>query len=320
MRTANLGGLTVSAQGLGCMGMSQSYGPSDDTTSIATLNRALDLGVTLLDTSDVYGTTGIYGFGANEKLLGFALDKRRDEFTLATKVGIQDIAPTGKGFVLGASADYIKQACEASLRRLRTDRIDLYYLHRVDPKTPIEVSVDAMADLVREGKVRHLGLSEVTADQLERAHAVHPIRALQSEYSLWTRGIEETVLPAARRLGVGIVPFSPLGRGFLTGTLNAADFEEGDFRRSNPRFAEEAMAANQAIVDVVREIAAGRGVLPGQIALAWVHSRGEDVVPIPGTKRVAYLEQNVAAADLKLTADELTRLDALAARTVGTRY
>jgi aryl-alcohol dehydrogenase-like predicted oxidoreductase len=320
MRTANLGGLSVSAQGLGCMGMSQSYGPSDDTMSSATLNRALDLGVTLFDTANVYGATGIYGFGANEKLLGYALKDRRDEFNLATKCGIQDIVPGGQRFELGASPDYIRQACEDSLKRLRTDRIDLYYLHRVDPKTPIEESVGAMAELVKAGKVRYLGLSEVDADQLERAHAVHPISALQSEYSLWTRGIEDSVLPTARRLGIGLVPFAPLGRGFLTGAITAADFKEGDFRRTNPRFAGEAFDANQAIVDVVRAIATDRGVLPGQVALAWVHSRGEDVVPIPGTKRVSYLEQNVAAADLKLTADELARLDGLAAQTVGTRY
>jgi aryl-alcohol dehydrogenase-like predicted oxidoreductase len=327
MRTVNLGsqGLTTSVQGLGCMGMSQSYGPADDSVSIATIDRALELGVTLLDTADVYGATGIYGFGANEKLLGYALSRSeglRDQVTLATKCGIQDIRPeTATRFQLGASPAYVEQACDASLTRLRTDHIDLYYLHRVDPETPIEETVGAMAELVRAGKVRYLGLSEVTADELERAHAVHPITAVQSEYSLWTRGIEDEVLPAARRLGVGIVPFSPLGRGFLAGAVaDTTGLSGADARRQMPRFSGDNLAANLALVDVVKEVAAAHGVLPGQVALAWVHAQGDDLVPIPGTKRPTYLEQNAAAADLVLTADDLSRLDGLADRVVGARY
>ena len=322
MRQVNLGsqGLTVSAQGLGCMGMSQSYGPADDSVSLATLDRALELGVNFFDTADVYGLSGIYGFGANERLLGYAFRRRRDEIVLATKFGIKDVITNGLGFRYAASPAYVKQACEDSLKRLRTDRIDLYYLHRVDPATPIEETVGAMAELVKEGKVRYLGLSEVSAEQLELAHAVHPISAVQSEYSLWTRGIEESVLPAARRLGVGIVPFSPLGRGFLTGTVSGAEFADDDMRRTNPRFTAEAVAANQALVDVVKQIAEEKGVLPGQVALAWVHSRGDDIVPIPGTKRPAYLEQNVAAAGLELTGSDLARLDPLAGRVTGSRY
>ncbi|MBO3745344.1 aldo/keto reductase [Streptosporangiaceae bacterium NEAU-GS5] len=324
MRTVNLGsqGLVVSQQGLGCMGMSQSYGPADDTQSIATLERAIDLGVTLIDTADVYGETGIYGFGTNEKLLGYALRRRREEIVLASKCGITGIPTPGSiRFNLRADPDYIRQACDASLQRLKTDRIDLYYLHRVDPKTPIEESIGAMAELVQAGKVRYLGVSEVDADELTRANSVHPITALQSEWSLWTRDIEDSVLPTARRLGVGIVPFSPLGRGFLTGAVTTVDtLAPEDVRRRFPRFAEGAFDTNQRVVDVVREIAADRGVLAGQVALAWVHAQGDDVVPIPGTKRVAYLEQNVGAAGIELAKEELERLDALAGRFAGERY
>jgi aryl-alcohol dehydrogenase-like predicted oxidoreductase len=323
MRSVPLGGqgLVVSAQGLGCMGMSQSYGLPDDTASANTLHRAVDLGVTFLDTADVYGTTGAGGFGANERLLGSALASRRDEFVLATKCGIRNIVATPARFELDASPEYVRAACDASLRRLRTDHIDLYYLHRVDPRTPIEDSIAAMAELVAAGKVRYLGVSEVDADQLEAAHRTHPITAVQSEYSLWTRGIEDAVLPAARRLGIGIVPFSPLGRGFLTATISSTDgLADNDARRRLPRFTPDALRGNQRIVDIVREIAVERGCLPGQVALAWVHSRGPDIVPIPGTKRVEYLEQNVAALDVELSADDLARLDGLAAETVGTRY
>ena len=322
MRTAQLGELTVSAQGLGCMGMSQSYGPGDDTESAATLLRALELGVTLFDTSDVYGTTGAGGFGANETLLGRTLTGRRDELVLATKCGIRDIVRgTAARFVLDGTPDYLRAACDASLRRLQTDHIDLYYLHRVDPNTPIEDSIGAMAELVAAGKVRHLGVSEVTAAQLEAAHGVHPITAVQSEYSLWTRDIEDEVVPTARRLGVGIVPFSPLGRGFLAGTVTTTEgMADNDSRRRMPRFEAEALRVNQRIVDTVRDIADHRGVLPGQVAIAWVYSRGDDLVPIPGTKRRTYLEQNVAAVDVELTAEDLTRLDDIAEQTVGGRY
>ncbi|WP_327354389.1 aldo/keto reductase [Streptomyces sp. NBC_01304] len=312
-------GLEVSAQGLGCMGMSQSYGVGNDIESIATVHRALDLGVTLIDTANVYGATGLYGVGANEKLLGHALKDRRDEAVLASKCGIVDVRP-GTGMVLQADPDYVRRSCDESLTRLGVDHIDLYYLHRVDPKTPIEESIGAMAELVAAGKIRYVGVSEVSAEELERAHAVHPVSAVQSEYSLWTRGIEDAVLPTARRLGIGLVPFSPLGRGFLTGAVTSRDgFDSNDMRRNMPRFQQENLDANLKLVTVVKEIAEGKGVLPGQIALAWVHAQGDDVVPIPGTKRIAYLEQNAAAADVRLTEEELTRLDAFAAEVSGTR-
>jgi aryl-alcohol dehydrogenase-like predicted oxidoreductase len=326
METRTLGsqGLTVSAQGLGCMGMSQSYGEPDEAGSLATLHRALELGVTFWDTANVYGATGPGGFGANELLLSQVLAEHRDEVTLATKMGIAGIDPSagaapGRRFTLAAGADEVRRRCEESLTRLGTDHIDLYYLHRVDPEVPIEESIGAMAELVTAGKVRHLGVSEVTADELERAHATHPITALQSEWSLWTRGLEAEVVPTARRLGIGLVPFSPLGRGFLTGTLAGQSFGERDSRAGMPRFAEENRAANEAVVAEVETVAAAHGVRPGQVALAWVQQQGEDVVPIPGTKRVAYLEQNVAALDVRLTDEELGRLDGLAARVAGSR-
>ena len=326
METRTLGsqGLTVSAQGLGCMGMSQSYGEADEATSIATLHRALELGVTFWDTANVYGATGPEGFGANEKLLAQVLAEHRDEVTLATKMGIGGIntaadASTGRRFTLSATPDEVRRRCDESLARLGTDHVDLYYLHRVDPETPIEESIGAMAELVQAGKVRHVGVSEVTAEELERAHATYPITALQSEWSLWTRGLEDEVVPTARRLGIGLVPFSPLGRGFLTGALAGHSFADGDVRGTLARFTGDNRTANEAIVDEVAAVAEAHGALPAQVALAWVLAQGPDVVPIPGTKRVEYLEQNVGALDVQLTEDELARLDKLADRVAGPR-
>jgi aryl-alcohol dehydrogenase-like predicted oxidoreductase len=308
--------LRVSAQGLGCMGMSAFYGPDDEQESVATLERALELGVTFWDTAE------LYGMGANEELVGRTLRGRRDRVVLATKFGIVP-EPTGGDRTRrrydGGPAN-VRRSAEASLRRLGTDHVDLYYQHRPDPGVPVEDTVGAMAELVAEGKVRYLGLSEVDAGLVERAHAVHPVTAVQSEYSLWTRDVEE-VLPTLRRLGIGLVAYSPLGRGFLTGRFSSpADFTEDDFRSVNPRFAEEAFAANMRIVDVVKEVAAARGATPAQVALAWVASRGDDVVAIPGTRRAARLEENVAALDVTLTEDDLARLEPLSEQVVGTRY
>jgi aryl-alcohol dehydrogenase-like predicted oxidoreductase len=309
-----LGALEVSAQGLGCMGMSQSYGPADETESVATIHRALDLGVTLLDTADVYG------LGANEELVGRAIKDRRDEVVLATKFGFKRVLDPDDGGVRG-DAEYVRQACDASLRRLGVDHIDLYYQHRVDPQVPIEETVGAMAELVAAGKVRHIGLSEAGADSIRRAYKVHAISALQSEWSLWSRDIEGEILGTCRELGVGIVPFSPLGRGFLTGRV-AADLPEGDARRTMPRFSGENFDQNFAIVQALRELAAERGVTAGQLALAWVQHQGDDVVPIPGTKRRTYLEENVAAASLELSTEDLARIEAVApaAGVAGDRY
>jgi aryl-alcohol dehydrogenase-like predicted oxidoreductase len=317
MRTATLGGLTVSAQGLGCMGMSQSYGPTDWDESIATIHRAIDLGVTLLDTANVYGA------GHNEVLVGRALVGRRDEVQLATKFGIDRDVASDQRQVHGKRS-YVHAACEDSLLRLGVDHIDLYYLHRPPQDAEIEETVGAMAELVQEGKVLHLGLSEVDDALLRRAHAVHPIAAVQSEYSLWTRDPETTVLEALRELGVGLVPFSPLGRGFLTGTVDPSTFGDKDFRAGNPRFAGDAAAANRRIADAVAAVAAAKGVAAAQVALAWVHGQaarlGVSVVPIPGTKRVKWLEQNVAAVDVELTNDDYAQLDPLAEIVVGGRY
>lgn len=315
--TVELGGLTVSAQGLGCMGMSQSYGPTDWDQSLATIHRALDLGVTLLDTANVYGA------GHNEVLVGRALAGRRDEVQLATKCGIDTTEGWGARRFRGTEA-YVRQACDDSLLRLGVDHIDLYYLHRPPQDAEIEETVGAMAGLVAAGKVRHLGLSEVDESLLRRAYAVHPIAAVQSEYSLWTRDPETTVLPALRELGVGLVPFSPLGRGFLTGTLDRSTFGPKDFRSTNPRFAAGAAEGNQRIVDAVTAVAARHEVAPAQVALAWVHGRaaalGVPVVPIPGTKRVTWLEQNVGALDVALTDEDRAELDPLDAEVVGARY
>ena len=303
-RTLGREGLTTSAQGLGCMSMTDfAYGPADEAEALATLDRALDLGVTFLDTADIYGLT------ENEKLVGRAIAGRRDEVVLATKFG--NVFRDGERGVDGSPA-YVPQACDASLQRLGVDHIDLYYLHRPDTSVPIEDSVGAMAELVTAGKVRHLGLSEASADTIRRAVAVHPIAALQSEWSVFSRDIEARVLPTCRELGIGIVPFSPLGRGLLTGTVtNVEELADNDFRRSNPRFAEGNLEHNLRLVEVVREIAAARGCTPGQVALAWLHAQGDDVVPIPGTKRRRYLEENVGALDVQLTTDDLTRLEGL---------
>jgi aryl-alcohol dehydrogenase-like predicted oxidoreductase len=291
--------------------MSQAYGSADETESVATIHRALDLGVSFLDTADVYGV------GHNEELVGRAIRGRRDEVVLATKFSI---GRDGGKPTINGRPEYVTSACEASLRRLGVEHIDLYYQHRVDPTVPIEDTVGAMSELVHQGKVRHLGLSEASARSIERAVAVHPIAALQSEWSLWTRDLEAEVLGVAREHGVGIVPFSPLGRGFLTGAITSpADFGDDDFRKNQPRFQGEAFAANLRLVDAVRELAAQKGATPGQLALAWVLAQGEDVVPIPGTKRRSYLEENAGAAAVELSADDLARLDAIGSAE-GTRY
>lgn len=315
--TTSLGGLETSVQGLGCMGMSEYYGPGDWDESVATIRRAIELGVTLIDTADIYGQ------GHNEVLVGRALHDRRDQVQLATKFGI-DRSGGDANRVLRGDAAYVTRACEASLLRLGVEVIDLYYLHRPPQNPEIEETVAAMADLVTAGKVRHLGLSEVSGELLRRAHAVHPIAAVQSEYSLWTRDPETQVLDALRDLGVGLVAYSPLGRGFLTGTVDRAQLGGTDFRGRNPRFAGEAGEANQGIADAVREVAAGKGATPAQVALAWVHGQssrlGIPVVAIPGTKRRRWLEENVAALDLTLDGDDLARLDPLAEQVVGARY
>jgi aryl-alcohol dehydrogenase-like predicted oxidoreductase len=307
VKQATLGTLTVSRIGLGAMGMSTAYvdPTSDEAQSVRTIHRALDLGVTLIDTAEVYGPY------INEELVGRAIKGRRDEVVLATKFGLISHRGEESG-TLDSSPENIRIAVEGSLSRLGVDHIDLYYQHRVDPGTPIEETVGALAELITEGKIRHIGLSEAGAATIRRAHGVHPITAVQSEYSLWTRDLERAVLPVLRELGIGLVPYSPLGRGFLTGAIRSVDdLADGDFRKNNPRFTSENFQLNLASADEVRAIAAEVGVTPAQVALAWVLSKGDDVAPIPGTKRVSRVEENVAADGVELTVEQLERLDNL---------
>jgi len=298
-------GLIVSELGLGCMGMSEFYGPGDAAESVATIRRALECGVTFLDTADMYGR------GANERLVGQAIAGRRDGVVLATKFGI--VRDDAGGRSIHGRPEYVRSACDASLRRLGVDHIDLYYQHRVDPDVPIEETVGAMAALVAAGKVRYLGLSEAAPGTIRRAHAVHPISALQTEYSLWSRDPEDEILPTCRDLGIGFVPYSPLGRGFLSGQITSPDdFAPDDFRRANPRFQGENFARNLALVARARARAEEKGCTPSQLALAWLLAQGPDIVPIPGTKRRAYLEENVGATDVTLTPTDLARIDEVA--------
>jgi aryl-alcohol dehydrogenase-like predicted oxidoreductase len=319
MQTRMLGTLEVSALGLGCMGMSAFYGSADEGEAIATIQRARELGITFLDTAQLYGPM------TNEELVGRAIKDHRDDYVIATKFARRlDKATAGDMSTVGpldGSAGHVRSSVDGSLARLGVDHIDLYYQHRVDPEVDIEESVGAMAELVAEGKIRHIGLSEASAETLRRAQAVHPITALQTEYSLWTRDVEAEILPACRELGIGFVPYSPLGRGFLSGRFTSPDdLDSGDFRRNGPRFTGDNLDSNLKLAAKVAEIAEGKGVTPAQLALAWVLAQGDDVVPIPGTKRREYLEQNAGALDVELTADDLARIDAEIPRAAGDRY
>jgi aryl-alcohol dehydrogenase-like predicted oxidoreductase len=315
-RTLGPSGPEVSAIGLGCMGMSAIYGSTDDDESLRTIDRALELGCNFLDTSDAYGPH------TNEELVGRAIAGRRDEVFLATKFGIRITPGEPPKREINGRPEYVREAVHGSLERLKTDHIDLYYQHRVDPRTPIEETVGAMAGLVQEGKVRHIGLSEAGAETIRRAHAVHPVTAVQTEYSLWTREpVDGEILPALKELGIGLVAYSPLGRGFLSGRFSSPEeLDEGDFRRSGPRFTGENLEHNLLLAERVRELAAEKGVTPGQLALAWVLHRWEHIVPIPGTKHVAYLEENLAAADVELSDEEVARIAEAVPAPAGDRY
>jgi aryl-alcohol dehydrogenase-like predicted oxidoreductase len=315
-RTLGTQGLEVSELGLGCMGMSEFYGTGDEDESIATIHRAIELGITFLDTADMYGPF------TNEKLVGRAIQGRRDEVVLATKFG-NERKEDGTRLGVNGKSEYVRKACDASLSRLGVDHIDLYYQHRVDQDTPIEETWGTMAELVEAGKVRYLGISEAAADTIRRAHAVHPVSALQTEYSLWSRDVEDEILPTVRELEIGFVAYSPLGRGFLTGQiLRFEDLPEDDFRRVSPRFQGENFEKNLGLVEKVKEIANEKDVTPGQLALAWLRHQGEDIVPIPGTKRRKYLEENAAAVEVTLTEEDLRRIDEIAPKGVaaGERY